>query len=103
MGAGLCDGEGERAYAVNDPILGGERYLNYFKRIQTLCRSKNLAKAEQFDLRIFVLFSISLFAHTKIPSQNTPPVKPNLKRFFERNVFECFRGNCRVKITRTKN
>ena len=31
VGAGLCDGEGERAYTVNDPILGGEKYLKYFK------------------------------------------------------------------------
>ena len=27
VGAGLCDGEGERAYTVYDPILGGENYL----------------------------------------------------------------------------
>ena len=32
VGAGLCDGEGERAYTVYDPILGGENYLNNFKR-----------------------------------------------------------------------
>ena len=32
LGAGLCDGEGERAYAVYDPILGEEKYLIYFKR-----------------------------------------------------------------------
>ena len=30
--AGPCDGEGERAYTVYDPILGGENYLNEFKR-----------------------------------------------------------------------
>ena len=30
-GAGLCDGEGERAYAVYDPLLG-EKCLIYFKR-----------------------------------------------------------------------
>ena len=32
VGAGPCDGEGERAYTVYDPILGGENYLNNFKR-----------------------------------------------------------------------
>ena len=32
VGACLCDGDGERAYTVYDPILGGERYLKYFKR-----------------------------------------------------------------------
>ena len=32
VGAGLCDAEGERAYIVYDPMLGGEKYLKYFKR-----------------------------------------------------------------------
>ena len=32
VGAGLCDDEGERVYTVYDPILGGENYLNNFKR-----------------------------------------------------------------------
>ena len=32
VGAGLCDGEGERAYTVYDPILCRERYLKLFKR-----------------------------------------------------------------------
>ena len=32
VGAGPCYGEGERAYTVYDPILGGENYLNNFKR-----------------------------------------------------------------------
>ena len=32
VGAGLCDGEGERVYTVYDPILGEEKYLIYFKR-----------------------------------------------------------------------
>ena len=32
VGAGPCDGEGERAYTVYDPILGEENYLNNFKR-----------------------------------------------------------------------
>ena len=30
VGAGLCDGEGERAYTVYDPILGEKKYLIYF-------------------------------------------------------------------------
>ena len=32
VGAGLCDGEGERAYTVYDTISGEEKYLIYFKR-----------------------------------------------------------------------
>ena len=32
VGAGPCGGEGERAYTVYDPILGGENNLNNFKR-----------------------------------------------------------------------
>ena len=32
MGAGLCDGEGERAFTIYDLVLGGEKYLTYFKR-----------------------------------------------------------------------
>ena len=42
VAVGLCDREGERVYTVYDPILGGEIYLNYFKRLYTLCRCKNL-------------------------------------------------------------
>ena len=38
VGAGLCGHEGERAYTVYDPILGGEKYLKYFF---TLYGSKN--------------------------------------------------------------
>ena len=30
--AGLCDGEGERAYPIYDPVIGGEKYLKCFKR-----------------------------------------------------------------------
>ena len=40
VGAGLCDGEGERAYTVFDPILGEEKYLNFLKRFKTLCMWK---------------------------------------------------------------
>ena len=72
VGAGLCDAEGERAYIVYDPMLGGEKYLKYFKRF---AGAKNLAKTEQFDLKTFDPISISLFAHTKIRSKNTPPAE----------------------------
>ena len=48
VGAGLCDGEGERAYTVYDPILGEEKYLIYLKRFAgaktgygTICRNPN--------------------------------------------------------------
>ena len=63
VGAGLCDGESERAYIVYYPILGEEMYLKYFKRF---AGAKNLAKTEQFDLKIFDSILIALFAHTKI-------------------------------------
>ena len=33
-GAGLCDGEGERAYIEYDPILGGEKYINILNALQ---------------------------------------------------------------------
>ena len=45
VGAGLCDGEGERSYTEYDSILGEEKYLIYFKRFAeaktgygTICR-----------------------------------------------------------------
>ena len=45
VGAGLCDGEGERAYTVYDPILGEETYVINFERFagakigyETFCR-----------------------------------------------------------------
>ena len=34
VGAGLCDGEGERAYTVYDSILDGEKYLKYFLNLK---------------------------------------------------------------------
>ena len=46
VGAGLCDGEGERAYTVYVPILGEQKYLIYFRRFarakpgyRTTCRN----------------------------------------------------------------
>ena len=39
--AGLCDGEGERAYPIYDPVLGGEKYLKFFERF---ARAKSLQK-----------------------------------------------------------
>ena len=71
VGADLCDGEGERAYIVYDPILGGEKYLKYFKRFTG---AENLAKADRIDLKTFDPLSISLSAHTTIRSKNTPPL-----------------------------
>ena len=41
VGSGLCDGEGERAYTIYDPVLGGEKYLKIFKRFE---RAKTLQK-----------------------------------------------------------
>ena len=45
VGAGLCDGEGERSYTVYDSILGEEKYLIFLKRFAgaktgygTICR-----------------------------------------------------------------
>ena len=63
----------ERAYIVYDPILGGEKYLKYFKRFAGA--KKNIAKTEQFYLKTFDPFLISLFAHTKIRFKNTPLTK----------------------------
>ena len=34
VGAGLCDGEGEHAYTVYDPILDGEKYLEKFLNLK---------------------------------------------------------------------
>ena len=44
VGAGLCDGEGERAYAVYDPIFDGEKYLKLFfePKILILSNSTNI-------------------------------------------------------------
>ena len=56
------DIEGERAYILYDDKLGRGKVPNIFL---TLCRGKNPAETEQFDLRIFDTFSISLFDHTK--------------------------------------
>ena len=89
VGAGLCDGEGERAYIVYDPIVGGGKYLKNFKRF---AGAKNLATTEQFDLNTFDPFSISLFAHTKIRSKITPPSRVicSFKLLLPRFVF-CLR------------
>ena len=70
VGAGLCDGEGERAYIVYDPILGKKSTEIFLNALQ---EQKKPAKTEQFDLKTFDPFSISFFAHTKIRSKNTPP------------------------------
>ena len=35
-GAGLCHGEGEIAYTVNDPILDGEKYLKVYTLLSAL-------------------------------------------------------------------
>ena len=34
VGASLCDGDGERAYTVYDPIFDGENYLKYFLNLK---------------------------------------------------------------------
>ena len=49
----------------------GEKYLKYFERFAA--GAKNQAKTEQFDLKTFDPFSISLFVPTKIRSKDTPP------------------------------
>ena len=70
VGARLLDGEGKRAYIVYGPILGGKKNLKYFKRF---AGANNLAKTVQIDLKTSDIFSILLFAHTKIRSKKTPP------------------------------
>ena len=42
MEAGLCDGEGQRAYTVYDPILGGENTDNIFNALRRYCSSQTL-------------------------------------------------------------
>ena len=69
VGAGFCDGEGDRAYTVYVPILGGlggEKYLEDFKCFYKFCSSENITKSDQFDLQIFYPFSILLFDHKKV-------------------------------------
>ena len=34
VGADLCDGEGERAYTVYDPTLGGKNTINIVRRLR---------------------------------------------------------------------
>ena len=65
--AGLCDGEGECDHTLYDPILVGKKYL------KVLNASRSKIRTEQFDLKIFDAFFISLFDQTKIRYQNTPP------------------------------
>ena len=74
--AGLCDVEGERAFTIYDP-LGRKKYQKGFKRFETFYRSKNLAKTKQFDLKIVVLISISLFDRTKIRYEKPFLSKPS--------------------------
>ena len=40
VGTGPCDGEGERAYTVYNPILGGERYLKILDAFKPFAGAK---------------------------------------------------------------
>ena len=67
VGAGLCDGEDERAYTVYDPILG-EKYLIYFQRSKNRIQD-NLLK-------------------DSLPKPNLPNVKDNLPKIIRQIVPE---------------
>ena len=74
VGAGLCDGEGERACTVYDPILGEQKFLIFFKRIAgaktgygTICRKTS-------------------------PKPNLPNVKDNLLKIIRQIIPESIFG-----------
>ena len=75
MGAGVCDGEGERAYTVYVTIIGGEKYLKSFLTLLNALQEQKprTAKTEQINLKSLHSFSIWLFAHTKTRSKCTRP------------------------------
>ena len=83
----LCDGEGERAYVVNDPILGEEKYLVCFKLFagaktaygticrKTVCRNPFCRTWRTFCRKLFSKLSLSQF------SANCPVSEELLKRW----------------------
>ena len=58
VGAGLCDGEGERAYTVYDPILDGEKYVKYFLNVKFLFDQNR----QKFDKNSTQICSTNLYA-----------------------------------------
>ena len=84
VGAGLCDGEGERAYSVYDPILG-EKYLIYFKRsagaksgYTTICRNPICRTWRTLCQKIFGKLSLSQFSANCL-SANCPVSRENIE------------------------
>ena len=70
MEAGLCDCEGEPAYTIYDPVLGGEKLLKYFKRFagaKTLQKRINLIS--NHSIRFRCRFSLTQKFHPKISHQ----------------------------------
>ena len=67
--AGLCDGEGEHAYTIYDPVLGGEKYQNILNALQ---EQKPCKKRKKFDLNTFdhlrSRFSLTQKFYPKIPN-----------------------------------
>ena len=60
VGAGLCDGEGEREYTIYGPVLVGEKYLKYFKRFagaKTL--QKRINSTSKFSIHFRSRFSLT--------------------------------------------
>ena len=68
VGAGLCDGEGERAYTIFDPELGGEKYLIYFKRIaEAKILQKRNNSISKLSIHFRSRFSLTQKLDPKIP------------------------------------
>ena len=53
VGAGLCDGEGERVFTIFDPVLGWERYLKHF---QHFAGAKTLQKRNNSISKLSIYF-----------------------------------------------
>ena len=66
--AGLCDGEGEGAYTIYDPVLGREKYLKYFK---SFAEAKILQKRNnsipKLSIHLRSRFSLTQKFDAKIP------------------------------------
>ena len=75
VGAGLWDGEGERAYTVFDLILVGKKYLKFVTRFQEQNCSKNGTIRSQISRSIFDLaFRSHKTSISKYPTVTWPKV-----------------------------
>ena len=70
----LCDSEGERAFTIYDPVLGGKMYLKYFKRFagaKTLQKRNN--SVSKLSIHFRSRFSLTHKSDPKIPHQSVSP------------------------------